>query len=998
MSKKKNRHQKTTVALQQNFEEIGSVPDTVSYADFDDADGFESTTLSKIFNRPLYNLEQVLPCSIEESRVDDELLQRTVFVRLSSVAFRDRRDIRKALSQFYGVLHAMDATFWYVLEGDAESGLIHLYLGIVSERSDDGVQAEGDDLTGCLLGILPGCQVEVLSTPEKNNFIDKISNYHNSALVTGVPTCLVSWEKREQYQEEEKARTGIERIIDSLGGENFALSILCKPLGVDELREYRTNVAELHNIVKPLTKFTTSVSEAMTEGNTKSVNITVTHGSSHTDSENTSRSESESDSSTTGESISRIHKDGPLIDLGITTTSVNLIKEFISHPYESLKNAVKKPFLSLVKNVFKPEQAAAERRSTGRIMRSFDRILAGGPAAEFTKNEQTSQTRSNTVTDVKGSGIADTVSQSTSKTKADSLNISDTRTVGMNREVSNMELSALCDQLGKLHKRLVNAEGNGMWKTCIMFHAESALKLKRATYAGVSIWSGDDSAYDPMRCQIFEKTDEIYRSQHSLVDLQFTTKINGVDVPVHPFGAPYSNLYTCLSHNELAHVADFPHWDVPGISVKPLVEYARNSPKPKADVPIIKLGGLIDRTVNRTSGVDSMAAVELGYDQLNKHCFVCGVTGSGKSTTMRRLLYEVATHPEAPINFMVMEPVKTEYRALEQANIGLIRFSPGRMGGEDFALNPFSFPEGVSLFSHLDFLKTAFNALLGSYSSMPFILEAVLCKAYENKGWNLDTSVNLRMNKELDVCVRKSQRWQIREKYMPLIGDMAGLVDEVMSGFFGNDKSDYSVSLRGALKARLNSLCASHKGRLLNRPCSHDFGELLKKNVLFELEAFSDNEEKSFIMALLLGKIYEHRQVEYQNNEVPPNKLRHIVVLEEAHRLLTKAENKGEHQASPRSKAVEIFSDMLAEVRAYGQGMIIVDQIPSKLTPEVMKNTEVKISHRMLSKDDREVVGATMNLTKEQIEDLARHDAGEATMYFGNLVNAMHVKIDELKL
>jgi hypothetical protein len=167
------------------------------------------------------------------------------------------------------------------------------------------------------------------------------------------------------------------------------------------------------------------------------------------------------------------------------------------------------------------------------------------------------------------------------------------------------------------------------------------------------------------------------------------------------------------------------------------------------------------------------------------------------------------------------------------------------------------------------------------------------------------------------------------------------------------------------------------------------------ENVVFELEAFSDNDEKSFIMALLLGRIYEHRQVEYQNGKVPGNTLRHIVVLEEAHRLLAKAEGKGELQASPRTKSVEIFSDMLAEVRAYGQGMIIVDQIPSKLTPEVMKNTEVKIAHRLLSKDDREAVGATMNLSKEQIEDLARHDAGEATMYFGNLANAHHVKIKE---
>ncbi|MBQ2380560.1 MAG: ATP-binding protein [Akkermansia sp.] len=916
--------------------------------------GFDINTLGMIFNRPVYDLEQVLPCADSEVQQMNDLINRTSFLRLTSVAFRDRRDIRKALGQFYGVLHAMNVTFWYILEGDVEEGVIHLYLGIVGEPNSGKMQSadsllEGDDLTSSLLGIMPGCQAEVVGAAKKRDIIAKLSQYENSALVTGVPTCLVSWDKREQYQEEEKARTGVERIIDSLGGSNFALSILCKPLDVAELREYRSCVAELHNIVKPLAKYQTTMSEAKTEGNTQSVNVTVTHGSSKTESQNTNQSVAQSEGTTEGSSDSWLNKDGNVLS---------------------------------------------------RLLRTFGTVVVGGRVAEHTHSSQHGKSQNTTTTTGSSSGISIAVSDSESKSEGKSVSLSQTQTVGMNREVSNMELSALCEQLGKLHKRLINAEGNGMWKTCVMFHADSKFKLQRASYAGVSIWSGDDSAYDPMRCQLFEKTHKNHRSQDSLVGLNFTTKIDSHTVSVHPFGAPYSNLYTCLTHNELAHIADLPHWDVPGISVKPLVEYARNSPKPKAGVYSIMLGGLIDRTVNSKAHVDQMSPVKLGYDQLNKHCFVCGVTGSGKSTTMRRLLHEVATHREAPINFMVIEPVKTEYRALESIEkINLLRISPGRPGGAKFELNPFSFPEGVSLFTHLDFLKTAFNALLGAYSSMPFILEAVLCKAYEKKGWQLDTCENPDMEQELAATGRQSARWRVRERYMPCIKDMVGLVDDVITEFFGTDKSDYRISLCGALKARLSSLCSSHKGTLLN--CveqSQNFAELLKRNVLFELEAFADNEEKSFIMALLLTRIYEHRQVEYQNGSIPPNTLRHIVVLEEAHRLLAKTEGKGELQASPRSKAVEIFSDMLAEVRAYGQGMIIVDQIPSKLTPDVMKNTEVKISHRLLSKDDREAVGATMNLSKEQIEDLARHDAGEATMYFGNLFNAMHVKINELSL
>lgn len=900
--------------------------------------------LGLIFNRPVYDMQEVLSCSQEESMIDSSVWPRLVFLQVDTVAFRDRRDIRKSLSQFYGVLHAMNTRFWYVIKGSRSEGNIKLYLGIIPD-----FKTSVKDFTQSLLGIMPGCQVSRgLSNEENQQLVRELSNYSAYCFVTGVPTCHTSWEKRDQYQEEEKARTGIERIIDSLVGEDFALSILSEPLELDEMREYRSGVAELHNIVKPLAQYHTNISESSGAGRSLSVNLAISQGanlsSTHGENTSTASSAGESSSSGTGKTV----KDG------------NLVKRFC------------KTLTSWVK---------------------------GGEQAVYSVNVQSSSNSSTTVTEGSSKQTTQSLSSNVSRGNTKTININETQTVGINREVSNMELSALSEQLGKLHKRLVNAEGQGMWKTCVIFHANQQTTLQRAAYAGVSIWSGDESAYDPMRCMHIKKERAYYRDQFQLLSMKFTSGSDNDDLPIHPLGAPYSNLYTCLTHNELAHIADFPHWDIPGITVQPLVEYARCSPKPKDGVPTINLGGLIDRTVNRKSDVgDMISMVRLGYDQLNKHCFVCGVTGSGKSTTMRSLLHEIAAQDDdkPQVNFMVLEPVKTEYRALEnEKSINLVRFSLGRKGGRDFALNPFSFPEGVELFSHLDFLKASFNALLGSYSSMPFIIEELLCEAYKEKGWNLETGENRRMLRHLATNMRPSERWKIREMYMPLIGDMADKVDSVLTDFFGEDKSDYRISLKGALRARLKSLCSSLKGQLLNRPEILSFEELLHQNVLFELEAFSDNDEKSFIMALLLGRIYEYRQVEYQRGLVPDNQLRHILVLEEAHRLLAKSESRGEHQANPRNKSVEIFSDMLAEVRAYGQGMIIVDQIPSKLTPEVMKNTEVKIAHRLLSKDDREAVGATMNLTKEQIEDLARHDAGEATMYFGNLANALHVKIKQ---
>ncbi len=61
---------------------------------------------------------------------------------------------------------------------------------------------------------------------------------------------------------------------------------------------------------------------------------------------------------------------------------------------------------------------------------------------------------------------------------------------------------------------------------------------------------------------------------------------------------------------------------------------------------------------------------------------------------------------------------------------------------------------------------------------------------------------------------------------------------------------------------------------------------------------------------------------------------------------------------------VEQFADMLAEVRAYGEGLAIVEQIPTKILPDAVKNTATKVAHRVPSADDREVLAGAMNLTK----------------------------------
>jgi len=101
--------------------------------------------------------------------------------------------------------------------------------------------------------------------------------------------------------------------------------------------------------------------------------------------------------------------------------------------------------------------------------------------------------------------------------------------------------------------------------------------------------------------------------------------------------------------------------------------------------------------------------------------------------------------------------------------------------------------------------------------------------------------------------------------------------------------------------------------------------------------------------------------------------------------------------APNKKRGVESFTDMLAEIRKYGESLIIVDQIPNKLTSEVLKNTNTKIVHRLFAIDDKEAIGNTMALTDEQKNFLSRLEVGRAVLFQSRAYyNAIQVQISPL--
>ena len=202
-------------------------------------------------------------------------------------------------------------------------------------------------------------------------------------------------------------------------------------------------------------------------------------------------------------------------------------------------------------------------------------------------------------------------------------------------------------------------------------------------------------------------------------------------------------------------------------------------------------------------------------------------------------------------------------------------------------------------------------------------------------------------------------------------------------GFDARLKNDYI----GSIKARLLGLTSGEKGFLLNTNASIDFIDLLNHKVVFELENIRSGAEKSLIMGFILINLSEAIREKYQMD----GKFQHITLVEEAHRLLSKYQA-GENPAKKQS--VEMFSDMLAEIRKYGESLIIVDQIPNKLTPDVLKNTNTKIIHRIFAADDKEAVGNTVMLKEEQKDFLSNLPTGRAIYFTTGTDKAIQIQIN----
>ena len=518
---------------------------------------------------------------------------------------------------------------------------------------------------------------------------------------------------------------------------------------------------------------------------------------------------------------------------------------------------------------------------------------------------------------------------------------------GTSEEENNPIARQAVDLIKAYTKKYIEGRSEGMWDVNAYLLAKTKPIIERAIYGACSVFAGPLSSPQPFRVHLC-----------------------GTEAPVST--SVLKKPPFLLTTSEVATLAHLSDREFPGYRIKDRVRFAIAPPEQLpivTDKKSLHIGTIVDE--GRNTGV----WYKLGIDSLCKHAFVAGVPGQGKTRTCFYLLHQL--WEQSGIPWLVLEPsTKSEYRQLLASDTfkHVLRvFTCGHEGIAPIRINPLEVLPGIHVQTQIDMLQTLLNSAFAWVTPMPTVLNKALHRVYRDRGWDLAYGTN-------------------PEGYIPAVQpNLDDLIVTVgrLCGELGYSE-EVTGNIRAGLQTRLSSLTEGGKGLMLNCRESMSMKDLLDQPTVLELAAIGDDDEKAFILGVILVKLAQFRQSEGLSRKG----LRHVTVVEEAHRLLRAVPATiGTDTANSRGKLVEAFCNILAEFRAYGEGIVVVDQIPEKLAPEVVKNTNLKIIHRLVSRGDRELVGGAMNLSKDQEGFIATLQPGQAVVYSETREYPYHVQV-----
>lgn len=515
------------------------------------------------------------------------------------------------------------------------------------------------------------------------------------------------------------------------------------------------------------------------------------------------------------------------------------------------------------------------------------------------------------------------------------------------------QILGVLETLNKEAQKMERGLVNGLWYVAVYISSNNQESFKSAAAAFSSLFRTHGDA----------DRDESFSQVYSINYVPITPgclKMPTVCLCEKDYGGlSASSLLNICDLRCTSSLFSIPQYSHMGYSVKHYGEssisagaFEKYPTKPPENVKQFSLG----KTEN---GNDYLIPV----DGLRQHAFITGATQFGKSTSIRKILVEASKYE---IPFVVIEAAKKEYWELKKVpgllNIGV--YSSG-MDARELTINPFQPEENTVLDSHIQSLIQAFLSLFDQADPLPQILTELIYICYEKKGWDVSKRVP-----------------KIYDLEFPILSDMLSNLDECIDSIGYSD--EVRDNMKGVIRVRLSALIRQ-AGKSLNTQENLSIDQLFKQSAVIELDDYSDR-NKPFVASVIAIKASE-----YSKQCATGSNLKRILVIEEAHHIIPNPEQKS--VSANAALCSKYFSNMLAEVSAYGTGVVIVDQRPSAVASAAIANTGFKLVHNLHEGEDLESASAALSLKPHEKSILPKLRIGEALVTVPQTNEVSRVKI-----
>ena len=326
----------------------------------------------------------------------------------------------------------------------------------------------------------------------------------------------------------------------------------------------------------------------------------------------------------------------------------------------------------------------------------------------------------------------------------------------------------------------------------------------------------------------------------------------------------------------------------------------------------------------------------LQLDDLRRHVSIVGMTGSGKSTTAGVIVRQVAA---MGLPVMVLD-WHNEHADLVRSVGGQV-LSPGK---DDFAINPIDAGAATEPAEHIEMVTDIFSDTYHFTHPQAYMFRNALQRC---------------LSETLDAEV-------------PTLSSLVSTIESYPL------RSAYDNETKVALLRRLVPLTQGHVGKAFNSPSSHTVDELLDKVLCIELGHIRETLSRGIFADVVMKLVYETRLTRRARME-------HLMVVEEARNVAPVRREEDPPSVGER---------MISELRKFGESMLFVAQFPSQVAPEVVKNSGVRVIHRVAWAEDLRLTRDSLNLTPEQLAYIPSLGVGEAVVSLTRLQKPILVQVE----